>query len=97
MVTEKGPGMQAPYPDVATDFYATYPFTCMGIRVDGEFYNTPRMVNHLDTTAIAQVTALSGRLGSCTKQLPEIESSYWHPVGCGWMAVVVKKTKSIMA
>lgn len=62
LVTENGPGMQAPYPGVATDFYTTYPFSCADNHEDATFYNTPRLVNHLDTNAIAQVTALYERL-----------------------------------
>lgn len=61
-LTETGAGMQAPYPGVSTDYYATYPFTRPDEREDAQFYTAPRFVNHLDTTALAQVTALYGRL-----------------------------------
>lgn len=62
LVTQKGPGLQAPYPGVASDFYATYPFTRMDDRADTVFYTRPRLVNHLDKTAISQVSALYARL-----------------------------------
>ncbi|MDD5393177.1 MAG: methyltransferase domain-containing protein [Thiothrix sp.] len=93
LVTEKGPGMQAPYPAVASDFYRTYPFTCLDGRDDGLFYAAPRMVRHLDATAIAQVTALYARLlqpgmkvldlmSSCASHLPETLEGL-HVTGLG--------------
>ncbi len=61
-LTETGAGMQAPYPGVPTDYYTTYPFTRPDERNDAQFYAAPRFVKHLDSTALAQVTALYGRL-----------------------------------
>jgi SAM-dependent methyltransferase len=77
-----GAGMQAPHPDIAPDYYAVYPFTRKDDRADTEFYSDPRLVAHLDKTALAQVTALYGRLlqagmhvldlmSSCVSHLPE--------------------------
>lgn len=61
-LTETGAGMQAPYSGVSTDYYASYPFTRADERADAQFYTTPRFVNHLDTTALAQVAAVYERL-----------------------------------
>jgi Methylase involved in ubiquinone/menaquinone biosynthesis len=77
-----GSGMQAPYPGIAPDYYAIYPFTRKDDRTDTEYYSNPRLVTHLDKTAIAQVTALYGRLlqtgihildlmSSCVSHLPD--------------------------
>lgn len=55
MVTEKGPGMQIPYPDIVTDFYSQYPFKRLDERKDELFYSLPRIVNHIDSTAIEQI------------------------------------------
>lgn len=71
-VTGQGPGMQAPYPGIATDFYSTYPFTRQDTQTDAQFYHAPRLVQHMDTTAIAEVTALYRRLlqpGMCVLDL----------------------------
>lgn len=55
LVTNNGPGMQIPYPDLNTDFYTSYPFKRTNEDNDSIFYQSERMVNHLDTTAINQV------------------------------------------
>jgi hypothetical protein len=43
-----GAGMQAPYPNIAPDYYAVYPFTRKDDRADTAFYSDPRLVAHLD-------------------------------------------------
>ncbi|MBO0615188.1 class I SAM-dependent methyltransferase [Thiothrix fructosivorans] len=78
----QGAGMQAPYPDIAPNYYAVYPFTRKDDHADAAFYSHPRLVAHLDKTALAQVTALYGRLlqtgmhvldlmSSCVSHLPD--------------------------
>jgi hypothetical protein len=52
MVTKDGPGMQIPYPGIATDFYSTYPFPRKNEGDDTIFYKSPRLVNHLESTPI---------------------------------------------
>ena len=80
-VTNGGPGMQIAYPEAPTDFYTPYPLPRRNDASDADFYREPRMVAHLDATAIAHVTALYGRLlmpgtrvldlmGSWTSHLP---------------------------
>jgi SAM-dependent methyltransferase len=57
-----GPGMQAPYGELATDYFADDPFVRRDQRPDGDFYRIPRWVNHLDATALEQVSRLYERL-----------------------------------
>jgi SAM-dependent methyltransferase len=54
--------MQVAYPGVPTDFYTPYPLRRRNDASDADYYRVPRLVAHLDATAIAQVTALHGRL-----------------------------------
>jgi SAM-dependent methyltransferase len=57
-----GPGMQAPYGELATDFFADDSFLRRDPRSDGDFYRVPRWVNHLDAAALEQVSRLYERL-----------------------------------
>lgn len=76
MLTQKGPGFQAPYPGVASNFYTTYPFTRMDERTDSVFYTNPRMINHLDRTAIGEVRKLYARLLQPGMQVLDLMSSW---------------------
>ncbi|MGD9732077.1 MAG: class I SAM-dependent methyltransferase [Desulfamplus sp.] len=75
MVANNGPGMQIPYSgncadklyeqsnsQIDTDFYSIYPFKRENEDDDSIFYKSPKMVNHLDDTAISQVTAIYSKL-----------------------------------
>lgn len=57
-----GPGMQARYNGVATDFFTADAFTRMDNQPDSAFYSLPRMVPHLDAMALQQVEKLYQRL-----------------------------------
>lgn len=57
-LTEKGPGMQVPYPDIDTDFYNQYPFQCMDNNPDELFYTLPRMNSQVDNQALTQLQQL---------------------------------------
>lgn len=61
-LTRSGPGMQAPYPGIDTDFFGEYPLARADESDDARFYASPRFVQHLDRAAIAEVTALYRRL-----------------------------------
>jgi SAM-dependent methyltransferase len=61
-LTALGPGLQADYPGVDTDFFWGRPFAREDQRQDAQFYREPRFVQHLDATAIGQVRELYGRL-----------------------------------
>ena len=62
LISAGGPGMQAPYPGVMTDFYHAYPFIRADTGSDAEFYRQPRIMAHLDRSAIAQVQNVYARL-----------------------------------
>ncbi len=75
-VTKNGPGMQVPYPEVATDFYSTYPFTRKNEDDDHNFYQTTRLANHLDDMAIKQVKSIYSTLLSSGNNLLDLMSSW---------------------
>jgi SAM-dependent methyltransferase len=83
MVCSGGPGMQARWRDRATDFWSDLPYVRRDPRPDSEFYARPRLVDHLDRTALSQVTALYARLIPEGARVLDLMSS-WHshlPVG----------------
>lgn len=57
-----GPGMQVRWNGQPTDFFSDTPFARSDEEPDGQFYEKPRFVNHLDDTAIAAVSGLYGRM-----------------------------------
>ncbi|MGA7801219.1 MAG: methyltransferase domain-containing protein, partial [Gammaproteobacteria bacterium] len=60
-MTEYGPGLQAPLSGRDTDFYSGDPFARLDPRADGQFYGKARLVQHIDATARAGVSAIHGR------------------------------------
>lgn len=77
-----GPGMQARYQQVVTDFFDDISFRRFDEAADGLFYAPPRMVEHLDRFALEHVENLYGQLvpenskvldlmASCNSHLPE--------------------------
>ena len=77
LVTANGPGMQARWRDLPTDFWSDQPFRRRDPRPDPEFYREPRLVDHLDRVAIAQVQGLYGRLIPTGSRILDLMSS-WH-------------------
>ena len=75
-VTHNGPGMQAPYIDRDTDFFSPYPFRQSEDLDDESFYQSPRLVNHLDSTAIAQVKKIYARLLKPGDYILDLMSSF---------------------
>jgi SAM-dependent methyltransferase len=91
-LTSGGPGLEASYPGVETEFLAGTPFAREDEREDGVFYGAPRLVSHIDEVAMAHVRALYGRLlrpgmrvldlmSSWISHLPEIETAGVTGVG----------------
>ncbi len=76
MVTNRGPGMQMPYPGIATDFYSEYPFRRKNEDDDASFYGTPRLVNHLDHKAIDQVKSIYTKLLPDGSKILDLMSSW---------------------
>ncbi len=82
IVTGDGPGMQIPYQWMGKEGYNPYPFHRKNNDDDSHFYQKPRMVKHLDDTAIDQVRSMYSRLlplgakildlmSSCRSHLPD--------------------------
>jgi SAM-dependent methyltransferase/FKBP-type peptidyl-prolyl cis-trans isomerase 2 len=76
-----GPGMQARWNNEPTDFFSVNPFNRKDETDDSRFYDTPRLVHHLDATARDLVSDLYSRfvkddmnvldlMGSWTSHLP---------------------------
>ncbi len=57
-----GPGMQARYDDIATDFWSDDPFARADTSPDDRFYAQPRLVEHLDFTCSRQIGELYEKL-----------------------------------
>jgi hypothetical protein len=62
LLTAAGPGMQARWRDHPTDFWSDQPFSRAAPQPDAVFYQKPRLVYHLDSTAIDQIEQLYARL-----------------------------------
>jgi SAM-dependent methyltransferase/FKBP-type peptidyl-prolyl cis-trans isomerase 2 len=77
LVTAGGPGMQARWRGLPTDFWSDGPFHRQDPRPDAGFYAGPRLVDHMDGTAIAQVSALYARLIPAGSRVLDLMAS-WH-------------------
>lgn len=62
LIAGNGPGMQARWRGLPTDFFADNPFARGDAEDDGIFYSRPRFVDHLDRTALKQVRRHYARL-----------------------------------
>ncbi len=81
-VCADGPGMQARYQDVATEFFESSALQRADPSSDNRFYQRPRMVQHLDSTAREIITTHYGRLinrGSRVLDLMGSWDSHLHP------------------
>ena len=77
LVTANGPGMQARWRGRPTDYWSDLPFARVDPRPDTLFYSEPRFVDHIDGTAIAEVSALYGRLIPSGCRILDLMAS-WH-------------------
>jgi SAM-dependent methyltransferase len=75
-LTRNGPGMQALYPDVPTDFSSDEPFARLDEREDKLFYYQPRLVQHLDAQVRAQITELYARFLAPGMRVLDLMSSW---------------------
>lgn len=57
-----GPGMQLRYANNKTDFFSDDPFQRTDNSVDSEFYSQPRLIDHLDESALMQLRSLYNEL-----------------------------------
>lgn len=75
----EGPGMQARCNDIPTDFFSDNPFDRKDENPDTVFYENPRFVQHIDDTAIENVSSIySGYLKSGMKVLDLMSSWQSH-------------------
>jgi SAM-dependent methyltransferase len=74
---DDGPGMQGRHDGLATDFFDEDSFTRSDPSDDAGFYRQPRLVDHLDSTAISEISALYGRLIPPRARILDLMSS-WH-------------------
>ncbi len=75
-LTSHGPGMQAARPDFDTDFFSGNPFARVDAGPDSQFYETPRLVQHLDATAISRVREFYRRFLSPRMKVLDLMSSW---------------------
>jgi SAM-dependent methyltransferase len=75
IITE-GVGMQARWKDQPTDFFSDQPFLRNNEQPDTQFYNQPRLVQHLDNTAIDLVRQLYGRFITAQSKVLDLMSSW---------------------
>ena len=75
-LTAGGPGMQSRYPGIVTDFWSPDAFARDDTADDSEFYGTPRLVNHIDSTASSQVAAVYRQLIAPGARVLDLMSSW---------------------
>lgn len=71
-----GPGMQARWNGQPTDFLSDNPFARTDDTPDSLFYGGPRMVDHLDATAIEKVSGVYGSLIPAGSHVLDLMSSW---------------------
>jgi SAM-dependent methyltransferase len=68
--------MQARWRDCPTDFWSDQPFSRAAPEPDAAFYQTPRLVYHLDSTAIDQIEQLYARLLPAKARVLDLMASW---------------------
>lgn len=71
-----GAGLETLYEPESTDWFAGDPFARMDPREDQQFYAQPRLVQHLDSTAIANITDLYRRFLAPGMRVLDLMSSW---------------------
>lgn len=77
LITSDGPGMQARWQGRPTDFWSDDPFSREDAGPDAQFYARPRLVDHLDRTAIAELSAIYASLIPAGGRVLDLMAS-WH-------------------
>jgi len=72
----EGPGMQARANSLPTDFFSEDPFARINDEPDSIFYSNPRMVTHIDDTAIQTVKDIYQRLLKSDTEILDLMSSW---------------------
>lgn len=89
LVSNNGPGMQARWHGRPTDFFSDIPFMRPAPEPDAAFYALPRMLNHVDTTASAQIRQLYARLLPPGARVLDLMSSRYSHLPEGFTGEVV--------
>lgn len=76
LLTSDGPGMQSPGGQFYNDIYRHYPFRRDNEEEDKEFYRSPRLVHHLDSTARSHLRRIYERLLSPGMRVLDLMSSW---------------------
>jgi SAM-dependent methyltransferase len=71
-----GPGMQIRINGKPTDFFSDNPFSRKDNEEDGQFYGAPRFVNHIDDTAIGQISDLYSKFLKPGMRVLDLMSSW---------------------
>lgn len=84
-LTSRGPGMQARMSEGDTDFFGNDPYARLDPRADPLFYIEPRLVQHIDSAAIAVVGGIYARHLQPGMQVLDLMSSWVShlPESCG--------------
>jgi len=75
-LVSRGPGMQAPLPDVMPDYSSGDVLARLDPREDAVFYQSPRLVQHIDATARAQITEIYSRFLQPGMRVLDLMSSW---------------------
>jgi SAM-dependent methyltransferase len=75
-VLTEGPGMQVRWENTPTDFFSDHPFHKKDNTPDPIFYKAPRLVQHIDDTAIQVVGDLYGQLLNSGMRVLDLMSSW---------------------
>jgi SAM-dependent methyltransferase len=71
-----GVGLESLHPEGSTDYFTAGTFERMDPREDAQFYSQPRLVQHIDSTAIANITELYARFLQPGMQVLDLMSSW---------------------
>ncbi len=88
-LTGRGPGMQACMNEAATDFFSNDSYARLDPRPDPLFYSAPRLVQYIDSAAIAVVAGIYERFLQPGMQVLDLMSSWVShlPESCGDLTV----------
>jgi hypothetical protein len=75
-IITSGPGMQARYYGNPTDFFSDEPFTRTNEDKDPMFYKNPRLVTHVDDTAISVIRRIYGQILKNGTKVLDLMSSW---------------------
>jgi len=103
----QGVGMQARWQDRPTDFFSDAPFERLDGSADAIFYTKPRLVQHIDDTALDMVRQIQARfvqadmsvldlMGSWQTHLPE-NTGLKKLTGLGLNAIELQRNKMLNA